>query len=1018
MQIKMRKRSIMVFVIRLLVAAFLPITEFGKTVSADTAVKRIFSARAKIGTIQKGAMQEFEVATSTDIKYLMLYAEDGKTLVKTWTASNSVVSGSTRTWTVRQAIQTPGDRKLVFKGGVTSPAPVTNSVTCAFKVTNTGVISGAARYAAIKKGGVQEFSIGTSTDAKYLMEYAEDGKLVKTWTDSSVQTSVSGNVKAWNITQNINTAGKRSLVFKAGSTSTPTSDKVTIKFTVEETWVNEAAVKYATINKGGTRTFTVKTPKNAQYLMLYAEEGTLVKTWPASGNSTVSGDVRTWTVNLAINTGGNRQLTLKAGTSTTPSSLGKTVKFLVAEKKIVSAKAANSVIKVGGAQQFTVVTSIDVKYLMLYAEDGNRVAGWDSSYSTEDSSKTRTWKVSRNIATAGARKLVFKGGSTNTTAVTNALTVAFKVEDTWVNSATVGYTLIGTGGTQTFKVSTTKGAQYLMLYGEGGNLVKTWPASGNSTVSGDDRIWNVSLAINTTGSRKLTLKAGKTSTASSYSKTAEFNVVEKMVLGATMQYSTLTRTMTPKFQVITSADVKYLMLYSRDGSTVYITWDATGYSTSDSTNIRIWTLELPNDHAGTFLFTFKGGTAKKTTNTNGYNISYEVVDSGLLSAFANYDSVKMGQAQRFTILTTTSDNTLELCTKSGVKLKSWTATSQNSSDKDGVRTWNVSYYFDSAGTKNLIFRVQTYSSLPASEHAVSFKVTSDVMINTVTFPDKVFREYVSEEFDEDKDGILNATEINKAEKIDLCYAECKSLEGVKYFPELEQIYCGYNGMGQLDVSKNTNLRRLDCNANDLTSLDVSNNTKLTVLNVFGNELTSIDIRKNTLLTSFDCGLNNLTSLDVSKNTELKFLSCDRNSLSTLDLSKNTKLETLRCGENQLKVLDLSHNTELNVLSCYENMLTALDLSNIPKLHSLACSKNYLSELDVSNNWELADLYCYNNELGVLNLSSNPELVYLYCDHTNITQLNVSRNTKLKYIRCNIDVEVIGAKDGVNIVREK
>ncbi|MBO7515219.1 MAG: hypothetical protein J6T47_06330, partial [Lachnospiraceae bacterium] len=286
--------------------------------------------------------------TTSDVKYLMLYAEDGKTMVQRWSSAGSVVSGNTRTWTVRQVINDPGNRKLIFKGGVGGFSPVTNAMTCAFAVVDTGVISGAARYATIKKGGVQEFSIGTSTDAKYLMEYAEDGKLVKTWTDSSVQTSISGNVKAWNITQNINTAGKRSLVFKAGSTSTPTSAKITINFTVESTWVNEATVKNATIDKGATQTFTVKTPTNAQYLMLYAEGGNLVKTWPASGNSKVSGDVRTWTVNLAINTGGNRTLTLKAGTTTTPSSLGKTVKFLVAEKKIVSAKAANSAIKKGG----------------------------------------------------------------------------------------------------------------------------------------------------------------------------------------------------------------------------------------------------------------------------------------------------------------------------------------------------------------------------------------------------------------------------------------------------------------------------------------------------------------------------------------------------------------------------------------------------------------------------------------------------------------------------------------------
>lgn len=985
----------MVLVALFSLVMLLPIVKFGDNVWADTPARRILGATAKRTTISKGMPQQFEVRTSSDVKFLMLYAEDGTTLVKTWTASSSVVSGSTRTWNLIQVINNPGDRKLVFKGGVTSPTPVTNAVTCAFKVYNTGVISGAARYATIKKGGVQEFSIGTSTDAKYLMEYAEDGKLVKTWTDSSVQTSISGNVKAWNITQNINTAGKRSLVFKAGSTSTPTSDKVTIKFTVEETWVNEASVKYATINKGGTQTFTVKTPKNAQYLMLYAEEGTLVKTWPASGNSTVSGDVRTWTVNLAINTGGNRQLTLKAGTSTTPSSYGKTVKFLVAEKKIVSAKAANSVIKVGGAQQFTVVTSIDVKYLMLYAEDGNRVASWDSSYSTEDSSKTRTWKVSRNIATAGARKLVFKGGSTNTTAVTNALTVAFKVEDTWVNSATVGYTLIGTGGTQTFKVSTTKGAQYLMLYAEGGNLVKTWPASGNSMVSGDNRIWNVSLAINTTGSRKLILKAGKTTTASSLGQTVTFNVVGNTILGATVKYQTLIRTMQQEIQVITTADVKYLTLAMQDTSTYYQPWVASEYSTSDTTNIRIWRLKFSTLSPGKQIFAFKGGPSSNNLSTNTYSVPFEVVDSGILSAFANYPSVKIGQTQKFTVETSTKDGTLELYTKSGSRIKSWTASSQNCTDKGAVRTWNLSLTYDTPGDYDLIFRVSTYSEFPPSEHSVSFKVTSDVMINSVIFPDKVFRDYVSEQFDTNKDGELSVDEREQAYYINLRNSGLTNMKGVECFPNLVYLYVDNNNLTELNVSKNTELRDLECGNNQLKQLDVSSNTKLTSINIYG---------------------SSVTGLNVSKNTELKTLAVSGNPIMKLDLSQNSKLDWLGCGDCGLTELDVTNNPELTYIYCPENRLSELDVSNNKKLDTLNCRDNKLSTLNLKNNPLLTVLYCDSSNISALNLQACTKLQVLYCYRTKLTKLDVSKNPELSYISCDASLEVTGAGSGVTISR--
>ena len=488
----------------------------------------IYSAKAIYPTIAKSAQQEFEVVTTSNVQTLMLYAEGGSPLVKTWAASeNSTVSGDKRTWKVSHAIGTAGDRKLVFKGGITNTTPVTSPVTVSFKVVNTGVISASAKNATIKKGGEQRFTVKTTSDAKYLMEYAENGNLVKTWTASSSNSTVSGSVRTWTVSQNIATAGKRTLSFKAGTTSTPTAAQRTATFTVEDVWVNSASVKFATIGKGGTQTFTVKTTSNAQYLMLYGEGGNLVKTWGASGNSSVSGDVRTWTVSLAIGTAGNRELTLKAGKTTTPSSFGKTVKFAVVEKKLISAKAKLAAIAKGATQTFEVETSADVKNLMLYAEGGNLVKSWAASgNSTETAQKTRKWTVSLTIGTVGDRKLVFKGGTTNTTPVTNALAVSFKVENIEVISVSAKYATINRGTEQVFTVKTSADAKYLVEYAEDGKTVaKTWTASSsNSTVSGNVRTWTLTQTINTAGNRKLYFKAGSTSTPTSAAKSVSFVV--------------------------------------------------------------------------------------------------------------------------------------------------------------------------------------------------------------------------------------------------------------------------------------------------------------------------------------------------------------------------------------------------------------------------------------------------------------------------------------------------------------
>ncbi|MBO7515906.1 MAG: hypothetical protein J6T47_09820, partial [Lachnospiraceae bacterium] len=510
------------------------------TIKADQS-KTIKSAKAKDSSIAKTAAQEFTVETTADVKNLMLYAEGGSPLVKTWAASgNSTVSGNTRTWKVTHAINTAGDRKLVFKGGTTDTTPVTNAVTVSFKVLNTGVISASAKNAMILKGGEQTFTVKTTSDAKYLMEYAEGENLVKTWTASSSNSTVSGNVRTWTVSQNIANAGEtgeRTLTFKAGTTSTPTAAQRTVAFFVDDVFVNSASVKYATIGKGGTQIFTVTTTSNAKHLELFGEGGNLVQVWYAFASSTVSGDVRTWTVSHNIGTVGNRELKLKASKYEGGGLSEKTVKFAVVEKKIVSASAKYAAITKSSVQGFTVTTSADVQYLMLYAEDGKTlVKSWAASgNSTVDANKIRTWYVMQAINTAGNRKLVFKGGTNNTTAVTNALTVSFKVESLGALSASAKYPMILKGGEQVFIVKTTSDSKYLVEYAEDGTTVKTWTASStNSTVSGGVRTWTLPQTINTAGNRKLNFKAGGSSTTLTGAQvSAEFTVTASVKINAT-----------------------------------------------------------------------------------------------------------------------------------------------------------------------------------------------------------------------------------------------------------------------------------------------------------------------------------------------------------------------------------------------------------------------------------------------------------------------------------------------------
>ncbi len=391
------------------------------------------------------------------------------------------------------------------------------------------VILAVVKNGTIRQQTMQEFTVMTTSDATRLVEYAEDGRTpIKTWTATSSNSKLSGEHRIWTVSQIIRDPGNRTLYFKAGTASALSSGTKSVRFTVEDTWVNEVSVKCAAIGKGGLQTFTVRTTAGAQYLNLYAEGRNLVKTWKASAdNSTVANGIRTWTVSLAINDPGDRELTFKAGKTKAVSILGQTVKFRVDGKKILNAGVKYSAITKTTSQEFTVKTSSDVMFLRLYAEDGTTpVKTWKASESSVLGTEGyRIWDVQHVIQNSGNRKLIFKGGTTSNTPVTNSVTVSFRVKDSGVLTVVAKYPSIERGAAQTFTVTTTSDAYYLMLYAEDGTQVMTWEGTNKYCKNDwDVKIWTVSQPIYDAGERTLTFKAGATTSSADAQRAVTFKV--------------------------------------------------------------------------------------------------------------------------------------------------------------------------------------------------------------------------------------------------------------------------------------------------------------------------------------------------------------------------------------------------------------------------------------------------------------------------------------------------------------
>ena len=276
---------------------------------------------------------------------------------------------------------------------------------------------------------------------------------------------------------------------------------------------------------------------------------------------------------------------------------------------------------------------------------------------------------------------------------------------------------------------------------------------------------------------------------------------------------------------------------------------------------------------------------------------------------------------------------------------------------------------------------------------------TQIDINASTFPDEVFRNYVSQHIDTDHDDVLTYAELDAVTELQVPDMGIGSLKGVEFFSQLTTLVCRSNNLAELDLAKNRKLEVLDCAENRLTRLDVRANTELGNLDCANNQLAALNVSTNTKLWRLYCGCNQIVSLDLTNNTALDTLFMYNMMLTSLILPETTTLRSLSCYNAGLTSLDVSKNTGLTYLNCSDNNFTELDLSNNTALVELYCQGGKLTSLDVSKNTALKILWCTNNELTALNLSKNTALEELYCNNNALTALDVTRCAALLALDC-------------------
>ena len=262
-------------------------------------------------------------------------------------------------------------------------------------------------------------------------------------------------------------------------------------------------------------------------------------------------------------------------------------------------------------------------------------------------------------------------------------------------------------------------------------------------------------------------------------------------------------------------------------------------------------------------------------------------------------------------------------------------------------------------------------------------MAGEIPVTAKYFPDATFREYVSENIDQDKNGVLSQDEINHASVYiiaDINKPAIRSFKGIEYFKNMTSFYYTWDTWNSKKHSP-------------LTSIDFSQNTKLTSVHLIGTSVKTLDFSHCPELTDIYCNDNQLTSLNISQNRKLNFLDCRNNKINALALV-SPNLSVILCGSNKLKNLDISKLSKLKTLNCTSNELSRLNIGNNLNLTSLECGYNHLTTLDVTKNTKLTTLIIESNPLISINLKNNPELTKLNIQNCSLAYLDLNKNPKL------------------------
>ncbi|NIF04406.1 leucine-rich repeat domain-containing protein [Chryseobacterium sp. Tr-659] len=180
------------------------------------------------------------------------------------------------------------------------------------------------------------------------------------------------------------------------------------------------------------------------------------------------------------------------------------------------------------------------------------------------------------------------------------------------------------------------------------------------------------------------------------------------------------------------------------------------------------------------------------------------------------------------------------------------------------------------------------------------------------FKDKNFEKAVLENFDVNKNGTMEPSEVSMVTNLFLVQKGITSTDDLHLFKNVKMIVLDDNAISGISISNLDNLELFSCTGCKTSSFKAENLKNLASLYLDNNLLEGISLNGTPKINQLTLSLNQLKTIDPTQLRNLRKLNVEQNQLRNIDISGNPVLQTLNVTGNKIKERDIKKGTKTEV----------------------------------------------------------------------------------------------------------